>query len=231
MDGIDMEKMRNSDCGFAEQVVSYFYGELDAGDAARVREHLGSCAACFEEHEGIAMVSGSISEWKAQFDALPTPSIVIPKSVPEQRQPEVGLFDVIRGWLGGFQALAGSAAAVLLVAFGLFAYFGLNKTVGPDLVSSNRITATPSVSPTVSKSSTESIEKTAIEKPSDVTPKSPQAVRIADTKPAPVKTEQRRPTTKRNDRRQTPAMTDDDSDEDTTLRLADLFDEIGTELR
>jgi anti-sigma factor RsiW len=228
---IGMERMNRTDCGFTEQIVSYFYGELDAADAARVREHLGSCAACFGEHAGIAAVSGSIGEWKAQFDAMPTPVIVVPRPVTAKPEPTIGLFDAIRGWLGGFQALAAASAALLLVAFGLFVYFGSEKTVGPDLVSSNRITATPSVSPTASPSTIETVDKTAAEKVPEASKKSPQVVKVSETKAPAVKTDPRRPAPKRTDRRPAPALIEDDSDEDTTLRLADLFDEIGTELR
>jgi hypothetical protein len=69
----------NPSCAFAEQIVSYLYGEAGTKEKAAFHVHLNSCSNCADELAGFGFVRSSIVEWKKEeFSNLETPSIKIP---------------------------------------------------------------------------------------------------------------------------------------------------------
>jgi anti-sigma factor RsiW len=61
-------------CDRAEDLVSYLYGEADAGAAAAFRRHLEQCASCNEEVAAFSRVREDVVEWRNRslpsFDSL-----------------------------------------------------------------------------------------------------------------------------------------------------------------
>lgn len=66
-------------CSFAEQAVSYLYGEIDFDDKYNFESHLKNCSTCAEELADFAMVRSSVLDWReADFSVLETPVFQIP---------------------------------------------------------------------------------------------------------------------------------------------------------
>jgi len=95
----------NSSCAFAEQIVSYLYGETNVKEKAAFDVHLNSCSTCAEELAGFGFVRSSIVEWKkAEFFNLETPSIEIPYPIAVSTKKQSWLvelrqlFTISRAW-------------------------------------------------------------------------------------------------------------------------------------
>ncbi|MDQ6788274.1 MAG: zf-HC2 domain-containing protein [Acidobacteriota bacterium] len=119
----------DSDCAFAEQVVSYIYDEVAAGERAAFDAHLANCAACSDEIAGFNLARFSILEWKRQeFSSLQTPTIEIPFDKIGRQNEAISVSEKAQSWLFDFgkifkqsSAWAG-AFALVLVFFGLFLF-------------------------------------------------------------------------------------------------------------
>lgn len=249
---------KNSNCGFSEQLVSYLYGETGGAENAAFETHLQTCAGCAEELEAFSGVHFSINDWKIkEFANLATPSIEIPYEKAE-KSVEVssvsgswlsalrGLFSLSpRGW-----SLATASFAVLAVCVGIV-LFALNSRKGNDVAGSNK--NNPVVLPTVEKTpeqantnSNQNNQPDKVVKPINE-PKSPPP-EVAATAPEPKNNRvikasnnprpaqkventnvQKNNEVKRNKNNEiAPKIVVEDDDEDNTLRLAELFDEIDT---
>ncbi len=69
----------NSPCGFAEDLVSYLYGEIDSAEKTRFERHLDDCSNCGKELAGFGFVRSSIGDWREEmFSVLETHKIEIP---------------------------------------------------------------------------------------------------------------------------------------------------------
>ena len=70
---------QNPSCTFAEQLVSYLYGESGEQDKTQFELHLAACAKCADELAGFGLVRYSVQDWRTQeFSNLATPAIEIP---------------------------------------------------------------------------------------------------------------------------------------------------------
>jgi len=251
---------KNSNCGFAEELVSYLYGETGGAENTAFEAHLQTCAGCAEELEAFSGVHFSINDWKLkEFANLATPSIEIPYEKAE-KPVEVSivsgswwsvlrdLFSVSpRGW-----SLATASFAVLAVAVGI-ALFALNIRKDKDVAESNT-KSKPVIMPTVERTPEQSNANANQNNQPDreskplTEPKTPQpelAATAPDPKnsrvvkvsnnPRPVQKVEN-PNVQRNNEVKRiknkndvpPKIVVDDDEEDNTLRLAELFDEIDT---
>jgi len=249
---------KNSNCGFSEELVSYLYGETGGAENTAFEAHLQSCAGCAEELEAFSGVHFSIDDWKLkEFANLVTPSIEIPYEKAEKSIAVSNvsgswlsalrrdLFSLSpRGW-----SLATASFAVLAVCVGI-ALFALNSRKDNDVAGSNK--NNPVILPTVEKTpeptnvnANQKNQPDREVKPLN-DPKSPQPevaiapepknsrVVKASNNPRPVqKVEntniQKNNEVKRNKNNEVPPkIVVEDDDEDNTLRLAELFDEIDT---
>lgn len=78
-------------CGRGEELVAYLYGEADAAESNRFRQHLSSCAACREELAAFGGVRDAVREWRAEvFSATPALDIreALTSTTEAQREPE-----------------------------------------------------------------------------------------------------------------------------------------------
>jgi len=241
MTNLPNKSIEKAGCRSAEDVLSYLYGELPANEIGRIKSHLAACGDCASEADAFSALRGSFADWKREFALMPTPPIRI-----DERQtalpvaPTTSVFDAIRAYLAGFPSLAAaSAAALLLVGFGAFYLLTLNQNDDLAETSQNRPKASPTTGSTPAAKS-ESVDTSAnssipagknSEAPADVKPVKAaerQPKSVADKSP---RTNNRNTNVSRpkNDRAQAPTLGEDSGDEDDTLRLADLFDEIGSE--
>lgn len=100
----------------SEELVQYALGELDPAQAAEVREHVGSCAACRRELEEVqaelALLALSVSG--------PAPPARVKESLLRSvsAEPRMRRVKIRRPWW----SLAPTFAAVILAIFGLLLY-------------------------------------------------------------------------------------------------------------
>lgn len=226
----------NKHCGLADEIVSYIYDEMDASGRTKFESHLTSCINCTDEFAVISDARFSMFEYrKEEFAHLPTPEIVIPYPA-RQEWIESGQDS---GWLAGLTAvfafarspLAVGAALALLLALGFVA----RSLIIPDedsLVGSNsKVPAvmSPAVLPvaTVPQPSQPIVEPEQNEIKSIHT-SAPAQRQLTRKGPA-----HRRPASSNVDdqnlrqAKRAPVLSQFAEDSDDSLRLSDLFDEIG----
>ncbi len=246
---------KNTDCGFSEGLVSYLYSESNDAEKAVFKKHLDNCSACSDELALFSGVQFSINDWKLkEFSGLETPLIQIPYE-KSQKQLIVtsvqsswlsglrNLFDLSPAW-----SLATASVVALAVCIGIV-LFAMNSRQPNEIAASNKNQSKPVVSPTVEntnpRNSVNSNQMTDKQTKPVVDPKSTQpevvtsngtnrnnnqVVRISNNprpsqKPGTVRKNNEVKTTNKNTNKN-PQIIEDDDDEDNTLRLAELFDEI-----
>lgn len=220
MKGLDADNL----CTHGGDMLAYLYSEMAAVDREMFEVHLAECGTCIDDFAELSQSRYPVFEWKRlEFDPLPTPRVVIPFEAPS-----LSWFDQIKTAfsLGPRLAFGGVGAAMILaVITGYFIFGGTSGTtevaqeVKPSS-SPNRV-AIPIPSPTtedVSPARNENPKSTDVPKPIKVAASSRPTAQSPKPKPA------QQP--KRND--PIPVMSSIDDDEDDSLRLADIFEEIGT---
>lgn len=243
----------HSQCDFAEQVVSFLYGENNEAEKKSFEAHLLNCTSCTDELTGFTTVRSSIQEWRSEeFANLLAPSFEIPSAKKEQV--------VSSSWLQSIRAflslpLAWGAVAVpsILVLAGLFWLAvspskkldvaenkteTINKTVPSpktqNVVSDNvesvnnekAETVEKSVKPLITvKNNTEKfVAKSSVETNISRNTNLP-AVKIKN--PAPVNSDKNvaKTSVKKSKTNSVPRLAGEDEEEDA-LRLSDILDEV-----
>lgn len=172
----------NPSCAFAEQIVSYLYGETIGKEKAAFDAHLKNCSSCADELAGFGFVRASIVEWKTEeFLNLETPSINIPYpiAVATEKQSWLGelrkLFALSPTWATAFAVLVVCVGLVLLV---------VNFSNNNDVARKVEKPTNEVVSPIVEEKPTPRMEETAQQDSSKVLLK-PSIVENASEKNAP----------------------------------------------
>lgn len=239
------EKRKVNDCGFADDLLSYLYEEMSRSEASKFENHLPQCENCTFELSDFSIARSGIRDWKSDtFDRLQTPAVVIgyrasEKIIASEPKPS-------RSWFAGlvemfsFQSAIGvSAVAVLMVAaVAGFILLKSNATAGIDntevaaietdstpLPDSNKSTAATSSS----RTPTEASELKKNDGPVDNQGATVKATKVSGTnspRPKVVKSEPVR-SQRQQKPKAMPRLVEDDEEEDT-LRLSDLLEEIGT---
>jgi hypothetical protein len=243
-------------CNHAVDVVSYLYNEIVGAEKREFESHLAGCNTCTSELASFSGVRSSVNTWRAQeFDPLATPVIDIPFETQSGPAIAAGwrgtiLTDFKR--LFAFSpwppAAVGFAALAIFIGLGFFAFTFLNKPESN--FAKNNSGSGPGVSPTVeagknskevaevnNNSGPKGDEKSAptvktTEPESGVvkvsatqnTPKN-KPVKAGPDTAAPKKAVDK-PNTQQNQK--APSLNNYTEEEDKTLRLADLFEEIDT---
>lgn len=260
----------NSACGFAEDLVSYLYGEIGAAEQQKFEAHLLKCKACADELSVFGAVRSSVADWRERdFAPLQTPAFELPLAKIPATVETVSDSDS-RSWLSSLRqmfslspALAGTAAAcaALVICAGLFyiAVSSLQPGGGSEISGVEKeqkppVVKTAAASPTVEAAATPpdaaepEIEQTGNSpKPKTTDNKKPlnpsgidkrNVAAIPENNSPPVMKSKTQPktaavkdkTTVNTPRKPARAnlrlVTDEDEEEDS-LRLTDLFDEIG----
>ena len=249
---------KNSGCGKASELVSYLYGETGEAENPEFEKHLASCSICADELAAFSGVKFSINDWKLKdFDSLQTPVIEIPYPTAPNKQEvsslEVSwlaglrkLFSFSPSW-----SLATAAMAILVVCIGII-LFASNSPNSNDRAGTVK-NSMSQVSPTVEKSPERSNANSTQNKLPDTEsqpfnkPQAPQpelTVQPDNKNKRPVKTAntpnrtQKAETTnlpknedvKRDNKKKNeiPPKIFDEEEEDDTLRLAEMLEEIDT---
>lgn len=241
------EKIETTRCEMSGGIVSYMYQEMTTADRLAFEEHLLSCSACIDEFAEIADARLSVYEWrKVEFEAMPTPEILI----PYKRAARVSWFGKLRA-ASSFAPVWGtvglsSAAAAVVLAVGLVGYQLQNSGDVAANIGNAESAEFPKAESTVAANGhadVEMLEELITSKTHEAEVAAAPVVELKEPgrvdNSQPVRTGRRTvPVTKRTQaerdiepRRQPvqlPTFTEFAEQEDETLRLAELFDDIET---
>lgn len=232
-----MVNIANEECGFEHEIVSYMYDELGVAERTQFETHLVDCTSCTDEFATVSFSRFSVFEWqKEEFAHLATPDIVIPYEHRKVVAAELA------GWFAGLTEIfafarsplvVGAAFAVIL-AVGIVG-FNLIRSGVSEIASSNTVppidVAEQNEQPklvdlpvtTVVEDNVASDEIRPVATSSrDIRPKiarqtSPSR-RLVETRSTPNPARQAR---------RAPVLSDLGDEEEDSLRLSDMFDEIG----
>ncbi|MDI1241034.1 MAG: zf-HC2 domain-containing protein [bacterium] len=213
----------NNSCSHGGDMLAYLYSEM-AGEEREVFEvHLADCGTCIDDFAELSQSRYPVYEWKrTQFDPLPTPRVVIPFETPGS----ISLLDQIRRAFSFRPTLAFGGLGAAMITVVIAGYLILSSTSGDTEVARE---VEPSASPTraLVVPSTPSVDATTQERIEvAVRNERPTVVRASTSakSPAPKPKSARQP--KRDD--SIPVMSSIEEEDDDSLRLADIFEEIGT---
>jgi hypothetical protein len=212
-----------SNCGFADEIVSYIYDEIGATDRTNFERHLADCAVCTDEFAAISNARFSVFEWRREeFAHLSTPKIVIPfgeKQYSIVENGSVGLMAGLRGLLS-ISSWPVAVAAVLLVCLG-FGFLAMTYIGRGDQETAANINVPPVLpldNPNKVTIGDPDVAKTSVGNRTGQGVRPVKAVEYRRARP-------NRQTTSNNVK--APVLNSYDDNDDKSLRLADLFDEIG----
>ena len=241
-------------CGFADEIVAYIYDEIDRAERTKFESHLAGCAVCTDEFAGLSNARFSVFEWRREeFAHLATPEIDIPypaKQSSAATDVRAGFLDGVRELLtlaGWSSVVAVAVALVVCIGLGFVAmnYLGgsqqiandLNKQIVPPVETQNTQIAT--VSPEIAS-------KKEINPTATTTNTADKTTTNREIRPVRASVANQRPGFGKNltasnqtpgntavngrvqPKRKAPALTEYADDGDKSLRLADLFDEVGS---
>lgn len=222
------ERASDQECGYAGNALSYIYRELDAANLDEFELHLERCGRCVDELADLSYGHLAVYEWnRDDFAPLPTPLFANPAARPASIWTTIA-----NGFRAALSPQFAAAAAVALVLASLAAFWIYTGPETPDagdlaLDAPARIVApaAEAVLPDVIDAEPES------ERPVKLG-NAPTRARIQASKPAAVRT------AAVNDRMAVPArdtvpsraprLNDFPDEDDTTLRLGDLFADADT---
>jgi anti-sigma factor RsiW len=225
-------------CEFGEDIVSYIYDEMPAAARGAFEKHLAACHACTSEFAGISDARLSMVEWqREQFAKMPKPEIVIPYPARSE-VVGAGFVDSLRGLLSWATIVPLTAALLIALGVGyiLFVRPSEPKTVAvetppidkPAAATHRPVISTTEVAAVAPKS--EPTAKTKLIKA--VTVKRAQPLMrsfVAKTVAPRLKLGNDVATTLTpSSRRKAPALSGYEDEDDTSLRLSDIFEELGT---
>ena len=227
-----MKNGDNNTCPLTNEIVSYMYGELGGKAEYDFETHLADCTVCTDEFAAVSDPRFSVFEWKREaFDPLPTPSFQLPYEAPVPTI-DTGLIAAVKAWGQGLRVpLAVAAAVILVIGIGLIVFVTIGKKEESVAVSETKEVIQPSVKldepaatlappvtdpqpnvaeikryskQTAKPTQTSTVrQKRVFQTPSVVAEKAPSKVQKA------------------------PALTAYQDNDDDSLRLAELFDEVG----
>ncbi|HKP69035.1 MAG TPA: hypothetical protein VJV05_07110 [Pyrinomonadaceae bacterium] len=226
--------MNDINCKHSTGIVPYMYGELATSAATEFESHLLECQMCTDEFAALSSARYEVYDWKKlEFDPLATPTF----EIPDVEVAGASWIDKLRaafsGWAMPAAAFGGLAIIVALVAVFAVSRYETNTTTVAKRdtnVPANENTNRKKVEPVPSVTT---VPDTAV-KSDVIVPErnAPRPVPVKDTTPhrsvrgqqavAPAKV-RATPTTPN-----VPRLNDFAEEEDSSLRLAELFEDIDT---
>jgi hypothetical protein len=222
------ERASDQECGYAGDALSYIYRELDAADRDGFELHLESCGRCVDELAELSYGHLAVYEWnRDDFVPLPTPLFANPAA----RQASIWT-TIANGFRTALSPQFAAAALAALVLASLTAVWIYTGSAAPDTSDLVLDASPPAVAPVA-----EAVRREVI----DIQPQSetPLALKNASTR---VRVQPARRAASRTaavtERRDAPArgtepsralrLNDFPDEDDTTLRLGDLFADADT---
>lgn len=241
-----LDKFHNSDSEHGIDLVAYIYGEMDDAARDRFETHLAGCDKCAFELGSYADARLSVIEWRRNdFEPLATPAMIIPESQPvatpasaPQRRSWTAWIESIYALPGLARAGFGLAAAAILIGVLYFAFVPkksvdtgvsiADKTSVPTEPQKLEVAPVPEQTVAVKKAEYEpGLVSTAARR--SAAPRSNARSQTASLRQTPVIRNYRRigPLEAVTQKAQTvPRLNSFEVEEDTTLRLSDLFSQV-----
>lgn len=222
-----MAKETNNLCAHGGDMLAYLYDEMATAERDGFELHLADCAGCIDEFAELSQSRYPVYEWKQiEFEPLATPTIVLPAA-------SVALFDKVRAAFSfspGYSfAAAGFAAILFAVAVGYTVFL----QESPDRDSIAVVENNGPVPQATPQRIAAPEPVAAVNKRDDIVVKPKPAV--AERQIEPVKAFERKPKSAPSKETQpakrdvsVPVMSRLDNEEDDSLRLADMFDDLDT---
>lgn len=219
----------NNLCTHGGDMLAYLYNEMTGADREMFEEHLSDCGTCIDDFAELSQSRYPVFEWKQlEFDPMPTPTIVLP--VEDAR---VSWFDKVRAAFAlrpafAFGSLAAIAVIASLAAFVLIGGSSADVDVAGGVPTPAPIVPSPEAPARIPDRAIEPVaaNDTKPEIRRNETPKVVKASAPTSKPAAPLTKPKATQQAKRNE--PLPALNSGDEDEDDSLRLADIFEEIGT---
>ena len=228
-----MDKSNINSCVRTGDIVAYMYDELETGERSRFEKHLADCMSCIDEFAAVSDARFAVYEWhKEEFTPLPTPEFSIPYTADPQ--PSIGFFAAVGDMIRGAGWPVAAAASLVLIVGLVLAATIFTDTGGQ-------------IAQVEVKNGSQPAEARIAELPEMPEPVVEKSeVRGSSMSPAVFKARSSQPRadryTKRNSRKtvkppartepspvmsKAPVLSSYEENEDRSLRLSDLLDEIG----
>ncbi len=234
-----MNNIGSSKCELSANVLSYMYGELATAKCSTFEAHLLDCGDCTDEFAAISIARYEVYDWKQlEFDPLETPVFVLP--MPEPAMASGGSWvDRLRSSFSHSWAVPGIAFAGLAIISVFAGMYFFTVRTGSDMaaVNSTVFPVSESTLPAVNKSSSEPsvIAKDGfVEDQPERAPRPVKAI-VRRGQKQNVRIVRRSVTPRADDgnvaktpNRTVPTLNEFAEDEDTSLRLAQLFEDVDT---
>ena len=233
-----MNDVKNSGCKLSADIVAYMYGELSSAEGSAFESHLLECVDCTDEFAAVSNARYEVYDWKkTEFEPLATPVFTIPYG-----EPAIPWFDKVRAAFHPSWALPGVAFAGIAIVTVLASVFYFSGDTGSSVAKVNTNSRTVPAPPASERSVPapapekeeplvlvkDDVERPASQQARPVRPVADSAVRKraarADKNAAVPRPVEAHVTSTPN--RPAPTLNDFADDEDTSLRLAQLFEDI-----
>jgi hypothetical protein len=241
-----LDRNHNLNGNHGDDLISYMYGELDRHARSAFESHLEHCDECAVELGAISDARLGVVEWRRNdFDHLATPEILVSqaenvRTIVAAREKIgffAGLAELIRSASVFAKAGVGLAAAALLVGV---VYFAISLSSKSDNIAVKNVNSSPASVVNDKNEGSKEERAAAVDKtperpvtpipvsehsPSSVRPRSINAGQLADNR------SKIRNNVNKIGRetaiKKAPRLNSFDDDEDRTLRLSDLFSQVG----
>jgi hypothetical protein len=237
-----LDNRHNSSCPHEEQIVSYLYREMPPAEIDKFESHLAVCGSCVDELAALSEPHLAVYEWRTNvFNRIPAPSVRL--SFVEEHQPRTeGLLGrltaILAGWPAGLRVGVGFAA---LLAVG-FSVFLLTRSPGISDVAQNlEVPHHPIARESVVESAQPPVvglpaANEVSRVPDDASEPVRKVVRVKERVKTTVKATTARTgrsefaanLKEKTTKQRTLRLNNFEEDEDTTLRLAELLEEVGS---
>jgi hypothetical protein len=239
------DRNHNSNGNHGADLISYLYGEMDENTRSAFESHLAQCDGCAVELGAFSDARLGVVEWRRNdFDRLATPEIAISRETTRVAlaplREKKGLFASLAELIGSASVFAkvgvGLAAAALLIGF---VYFALvppsgNRDIAVKKVDKSAETSVQNESvadkrkevAVLPDKTPKHIVTPAVVHPTPVVKHRSANIQLAVSYPK-VRNNVIRRIGSETAKKVAPRLNLYDEEEDRTLRLSDLFSEIG----
>ena len=237
-----MNDANYSACRFSADIVPYMYGELVGSESSVFESHLLQCGECTDEFAAISGARYEVYEWKKlAFDPLATPRFTIPMEAEVVSVSSATWLDKVRaavstGWATPAFAIGGLIIVSMYAASFIFSERGVPE-VASNIENVRTVDATAGPEPVLeapeypraddgSDGDARRFERKTVE--TSTANRASDRRRVSKTKEAPPRAVKLKAESARTKPIDPPRLNEFAEDEDTSLRLAELLDEIET---
>jgi hypothetical protein len=235
-----MNDVKIKECGFSADMVPYMYAELPAAKSVLFEDHLLKCTTCTDEFASLSTARYEVYDWKKlEFDKIPTPAFAT--ALKSELAPTTSSWtDRVRAAFSAGWAVPGVAFAALAIV-SIFAAIFVSSGGDDMQIAAKDISNTAAETELVKERTEDSgrfehsepIDKTAIKSAGPVVASAPSAAPRADSRKAALR--RTKATSRsyeftqasaRNVSKKILRLNEFAEDEDNSLRLTELFDDL-----